>query len=236
MTIKYTDEQIFNLLKEVDVAFGDLLKKSEDVQDDSDKEDEVEGSAEDKAEDAQEDKAEDAQEDKAEAEDKQEQPSQDYDDEDLEELHKMYSSMDDKEKTHHLNALKKALGLEDASAQQAPIEMAKSEEIVKKDEEIALAKSEISSLQAKNEELKKNMEAVSKFLETLKTSVPQRKSVTSVDYIQKTEDTKELSLEQVDKVLSAKVKDSSLSKSDRDAINSYYLSGKSIETIKHLLK
>jgi hypothetical protein len=123
----------------------------------------------------------------------------------------------------------------DKSAEQ-PVDMQKSEELAKRNEEVSLAKAEISSLQAKNAELQKNFDAVAKFLETLNKSVPQRKSVTSIDYIQKSEESKELSNEQVEQVLAKKVKDSSLSKSDRDAINSYYLNGKSIETIKHLLK
>jgi len=222
MTIKYTDEQITNLLKEVEVAFSASLKKSE------------EAPVEKEDEDSEEDKKEDAQEAQDKSPESQEQDF-DYDDEDLEELHKMYSSMGQKEKDAHHNALKKALGLEDKSVEQ-PVDMQKSEELAKRNEEVSLAKAEISSLQAKNAELQKNFDAVAKFLETLNKSVPQRKSVTSIDYIQKSEESKELSNEQVEQVLAKKVKDSSLSKSDRDAINAYYLNGKSIETIKHLLK
>lgn len=241
MTIKYTDEQIANLLKEVEVSFAQSLKKSEEAPEAK----EDEGSDEDKKEDADEakdepaeskedegsdeDKKEDAAEAKDESKDESKDQDFDYDDEDMDELHKMYASMGEKEKAAHHGALKKALGLEDKTEQPVAPDMQKSEEA-------SLAKAEITSLQAKNAELQKSLDAVTKFLDTLNKSVPQRKSITSVDYIQKSEESKEVSSEQVDVILQKKVRDSSLSKSDRDAINTYYLNGKSIETIKHLLK
>lgn len=253
MTIKYTDEQVLKLLNEVELEFGKALQKAEfpakededskeDIKEDADeakaddKDAEVAPDADESKEDegSKEDIKEDAQED---AEKKPEAEDFDYDDDDHAELHKMYSSMGQKEKQAHLDSLHKALGVV-AKQPEAPIApMAKSEDLGKKEEEIALVKAEVATLTAKNAELLKNMEIVKSFLATVQKSVPQRKSIESLDFVKKSEDQeKVLDREEVKAILLQKGRNEALSKSDRLAIDNYCLNGKSVETIKHLLK
>jgi hypothetical protein len=101
-----------------------------------------------------------------------------------------------------------------------------------KDKEIDLLKSEI-------QDVKKEKEAVASFLKKFleKTAPPAGKAITSLDVIAKTEGANRenpLSKSEIHEKLLAKSKDMSLSKSDRDAINSYYFS-KNVETVRHLL-
>ena len=258
MTTKYTDEQVLKLLNEVELEFGKALKKAEfpAKEDEDSKEDAKEDADEAKApadEKDAEDKApeadgEESKEDEGSKEDVKEDADEeknpqaedfDYDDDDHAELHKMYSSMGQKEKQAHLDSLHKALGVvakqPDAQPEVQP-EMVKSE-ILAKNEEVALVKAEVESLKAKNAELQKNMELVKSFLTTVKKSVPERKSITSIDYIKKSEDQeKTFNKNEIDALLLKKGKEINLSKSDRTAIDNYYLNGKSVETIKHLLK
>ncbi|HEY5236361.1 MAG TPA: hypothetical protein VIJ14_09305, partial [Rhabdochlamydiaceae bacterium] len=105
-------------------------------------------------------------------------------------------------------------------------------------EEVTLLKSELEATKAKSEEHKKNLEAVESFLKKfVEKTAPAGKAITSLDIIAKTESAKEgkaLSKSEIHEKLLAKSKDISLSKSDRDAINSYYFS-KNIESVRHLL-
>ena len=60
-----------------------------------------------------------------------------------------------------------------------------------------------------------------------------------MEQIAKSEDfkeEKELSKNEISVILSKKVSSPSLTKSDRDAINAFYLNGANINTISHLLK
>jgi len=107
--------------------------------------------------------------------------------------------------------------------------------------ELELLKSEVAAEKAKTETLQKNLDAVSSFLTKLveKRVAPQGKAITSLDVIAKSESVKEekiLTKNEIDSALSRKAQDSKLEKSDRDAINAYYLNGASIKTINHLLK
>jgi seryl-tRNA synthetase len=105
-------------------------------------------------------------------------------------------------------------------------------------EEVVLLKSELEATKAKSEDYKKNLDAVEAFLKKfVEKTAPAGKAITSLDIIAKTEGGKEekpLSKSEIDAKLLAKAKDHSLSKSDRDAINSYYFS-KNIESVRHLL-
>jgi hypothetical protein len=105
--------------------------------------------------------------------------------------------------------------------------------------EVQILKSELQAAKAEAEATKKNLDAVETFLkEFVKKAAPAGKAITSLDVIAKTESmTKEkpLSKSEIDSKLLAKAKDQSLSKSDRDAINSYYFT-KNIEKVSHLLK
>lgn len=191
-------------------------------------------------------KAEEAKEEKEEkAEDKDDEHC-DYDEEDMEEMHKMYKSMKKAElKTHH-DSIMKAMherGLEKCGEMQ---QMAKSETAEVKEEkpevvkEVELLKSEIEAEKAKSAELKKNLDAVSEFLTKLvKKTAPQGKAITNLDVVAKSEDVqeeKELSKGEITAILGKKAADPSLSKSDREAINAFYLNNASVKTISHLLK
>jgi hypothetical protein len=99
--------------------------------------------------------------------------------------------------------------------------------------------SEVSLLKSERDEYKKNLDAVSAFLtKFVEKTAPAGKAITSLDIIAKSGNEgseKPLQKSEIDAKLLAKAKDISLSKSDRDAINSYYFS-KNVETVRHLLK
>jgi hypothetical protein len=107
--------------------------------------------------------------------------------------------------------------------------------------EVELLKSELGSVNAKYDDLKKNFDAVAAFLTKLveKKAAPAAKAITSLDVIAKSENTEEekpLTKSEIDSVLLKKAQSASTSKTDRDAINAYYLSGESLRSISHLLK
>lgn len=110
--------------------------------------------------------------------------------------------------------------------------------------EKSMNKTEVSEndlLKAENETLKKNFEAVTEFLTKLvKKTAPAGKAITSLDVVAKSEGAGEeqpLTKSEINAILLRKSSDPSLQKSDRDAINSYYLSGQAnINSISHLLK
>lgn len=105
--------------------------------------------------------------------------------------------------------------------------------------EVELLKSELAAEKAKATELKKNFDGVQEFLAKLVKKVPQGKAITSMEQIAKSEgaeQTQELSKSEVNQILLKKSSDPNLSKSDREAINAFYLSKADINTISHLLK
>lgn len=173
------------------------------------------------------------------------QQGHDYDADDMAHLEKMYMSMSDGERKVHHDVIAKL-------AKCGEISMSKSEtvasvevkpEIVKPEpnKELDLLKSEVEAQKAKAEGLQKSLDAVSAFLTKLveKKIAPQGKAITSLDVIAKSEGGKEektFSKSEIDTALSKKAQDPKLEKSDRDAINAYYLSGASINSISHLLK
>lgn len=107
--------------------------------------------------------------------------------------------------------------------------------------EADLLKSEIEALKKENEDSKNQLQAVSAFLTKFveKTSPPPQKAITQLDVIAKgegSEEGKSLSKSEVTEILNKKSADPTLAKSDRDAINEFYLNSAGIETISHLLK
>ena len=148
-------------------------------------------------------------------------------------MHKIYKSMSKGElKVHHGSICK---ALERAEPSKAPAELCKSEQ----NPEIELLKAEVETHKAKNEELKKSLDTVAEILTKLiKKTAPQGKAITSLEAIAKSEATEEkpLTKGEVTAILAKKAADSSLSKSDREAINAFYLSGATINSISHLLK
>lgn len=175
----------------------------------------------------------------------------DYDAEDLEHMSKMYSSMSRGELKAHHDACRRALDSQ-GMAKCGDMSMAKAEEnkavaveaivvpATTPSPEVELLKSENEAVKAKNEGLQKSLDAVTAILTKMveKKAAPQGKAITSLEAIAKSEATEEKSLSkgEVTQILAKKAADPSLKKSDRDAINAFYLTGASIQTISHLLK
>jgi len=169
-----------------------------------------------------------------------------YDEEDMEHMHKMYASMSKAElKAHHDAIMKCGAAAQPAAQPAGDMPMAKSETVqptevkVETQPETALLKSELETTKAQNEELKKNLDGIKEFLTKLVKTVPQGKAITSLDVVAKSEtaqEPKELSKSEISQKLSQKAADPTLTKSDREAINNYYLNGANLNTISHLLK
>lgn len=168
----------------------------------------------------------------------------DYDDEDMGHMHKMYSSMSKGELKAHHEAVKQAYehhGLEKCGEMMGKSETDVSVEISAPNPEIELLKTELDAQKAKSEELKKTLDTVTEFVTKLvsKKTAPAAKAFTSLDVIAKSESSAEekvLTKSEITAILSKKVADPSLAKSDREAINAFYLNGASINSISHLLK
>jgi len=152
----------------------------------------------------------------------------DYDQSDLEEIAGIYSDMSKAQAEVHFAAIQKIFGLGSEN-------MSKSEQ-----------SNEADSLKKENEELKKNLDTVTEIVKKLNQksfSKPQRKAVTDIAYIGKTEsedfvqskDVSKMTKSEIAKTLSEKIKSGALSKSERQAIDNYYLNNATLETIKNLL-
>jgi len=157
--------------------------------------------------------------------------------EEYETVDELYASMEKNEQEAHYNSLKRAIYGEVEEEQ-----IAKSEETEEVEIE-DLAKSENEQLKAENEELKKSYDEVSELLGKLfKKKAPAQKAITATSYIAKSEETQEdevdystMSKSEITSKLN-KVDFGSLQKSDRDAINNFYLNNTSVDKIKHLIK
>lgn len=256
-----TQEQYDKLLADVEKEFSIFLAKAEEqsaqplakaeeAKSEEVKEDSKVESSEPKLEKAEEKKEEEKQEEKKEEEKKEEPKSEehkddehcDYDDEDKEEMHKMYDSMSKGELKVHKDSVEKCW-----MAKCGEMKVMKSEEETKteslskpeEDKNIELLKSETETLKKENDALKKSIEQLTAAMTSFLTKkAPERKAVTDIGFIAKSEESKEetLSKTEIDKILSKKATDYSLSQGDRELIKNYYLSGASVETIRHLLK
>jgi hypothetical protein len=106
--------------------------------------------------------------------------------------------------------------------------------------QIDLMKSELQIAKAETEKSKKEVAAVTDFLKKfVEKTAPAGKAITSLDIIAKTEgstEEKPLQKSEIDARLTAKARELTLSKSDREAINSYYCGSKDIKKVSHLLK
>lgn len=121
-----------------------------------------------------------------------------------------------------------------ASNASKAVQMHKSEDMT-----VELLKSELEAEKAASAELKKSFDKATELLTNFvkKVTVPQGKAITELGVIAKGEEqpVQELSKAEVTKILTSKDQ-TKLTKSDREAINSYYLGGSDINTISHLLK
>lgn len=99
-------------------------------------------------------------------------------------------------------------------------------------------------LKSENEELKKSYEELKNMVDQLFNvkKAPAQKAVTNVNYIAKSEESnsEEIDFSEMSKnEITAKLKTidySGLKKSDREAINNYYLDNGSVDSIKHLIR
>jgi len=224
-------ESEFHKIMKSEQEFAQPLAKSEEEakeKEEEKKEDEKkeEPKAEAKEESKEEPKAE------AKEEEKKDEESHGYDEEDMEEMQKMYASMSKAERMAHKSAIEKCGEMS---------QMAKSEEAQEIfSEKTVLLKSEIESVKKENEELKKNIEGLVAAMNTFVTKrAPARKAITEIEFVKKSEDGNEekpLSKAEIDQILAKKVVDPSLTRADREAINSFYLTNAGVEKIKHLLK
>lgn len=166
----------------------------------------------------------------------------DYDEDDIKVMNEMYASMSKSEAQAHLESLNKTLGVSVKTEENSEIK--KSEEIFKSEND--LLKKEVDGVKKENEELKKSLSGL---LETLKGKVfsaaPARKSITNIDYIAKSEvetskpsketDVSTFSTKEISSILSNKMREGKLSKSERELVVSFYDKKANINDIKHLL-
>ena len=155
----------------------------------------------------------------------------DYSEEDHEEIANIYKNMSKSEAEAHFLALTKSWEIESEPTET----MTKSE-----NEEVSLVKSENSLLKAEVETLQKSIEQLVAALKANVNKAPERKAITSIDYIAKSEQAPKTEVKQYSRMEALKklrtVAQGSLSKSDQDAIVEYTLDNKiSTDTIKHLL-
>lgn len=170
-----------------------------------------------------------------------------YDDEDMDHMNKMYMSMSKAELKAHHDSCRMALDSQGMQKCGDGMGMAKSEELAsfevkvpQLEAETVLLKSELSAEKAKTAELQKKVDLAAEFMGKLaaKKSAPQGKAITSLEVISKSENTTEektFTKEEVTSILNKKVTDPTLTKSDREAINNYYLGSKDIKIVRHLL-
>lgn len=256
------DQKDLTVKPESEVASVETLAKAEEEKKPEEKKDEAKEEQKPEAKDAKPAEAEGEKKPEAEAKPAEEAKPEDapahgdaghdYDADDMAHLKKMYMSMSKSELlAHHDMAVEALDEMAKGDISQEKPAMTKSEEIKpieikteesKPNQEVELLKSELSASNAKFEELKKNFDAVAAFLTKLveKKTAPAAKAITSLDVIAKSEgageEDKTLTKSEIDSALNKKSSDPSLKKSDRDAINAYYLSGASINSISHLLK
>lgn len=216
----YTKEQVDEMLSQVEQEFenalGSIAKSEENIEEENDIEVEAQESEElEKSEDQE----------------------VETEEEDYETIDDLYASMTKSEQEAHYAAVKKSLYGEEIEAQQEEVEE-KIEKAEENDEE------EVEMLKSENEELKKNYEELKSMVDQLFNvkKAPAQKAVTNVNYIAKSEESnsEEIDFSEMSKnEITAKLKTidySGLKKSDREAINNYYLDNGSVDSIKHLIR
>ena len=229
--MNYSEKEMAALINEVENQFSDHLKKAEN--------DEVKVNLQ-KSEEA---NKENVSEEIEVVLEKSENTGFDYDEEDYGEMDTMYASMNKAEQAAHYASICKSLSIEvTPSNEESNTDMKKSET-----ETNDLHKSELASKDVEIGDLKKSIEtlttAMSKFV---KARAPQRKAVTNIEYIaksegdvkkseEKSEDVSKLSKSEISKRLSAKIRSGELKKSERDQITNYYDNTIKFDKIKHLL-
>jgi hypothetical protein len=156
--------------------------------------------------------------------------SEGYSTEEIEELSSIYAGLSKAEVEAHYEALTKHW---ETDTQEV---MTKSE-----NEETSLVKSENALLKSENDNLKKSIEDLVAALKANVNKAPERKAITSVEYIAKSEqapktEVKQYSRPEAISKLRSVAQEKALSKSDQEAVMNFTLDNTlSTETIKHLL-
>jgi hypothetical protein len=254
--MKYSEKELAALISEVEKEFTDHLKKAE-----AETEQPVAKAEQADAEASQEVKAAAAEEQAVvEKSENTETPADefDYSDEDVQEMDGLYSSMSKSEKEAHYKSVKKALFGENEGAETVEKTEENTDEVVAKTEEKEndLVKSEDlkkaeeanEALKKENEDLKKSFSnQIKKLNGFVSKPAPKQKAITKIEYVAKSEDgvedskkedevdVEKLTKSEISTRLNDKIRSGELKKTERELINAYYLEGKSIETIKHLL-
>lgn len=245
--MKYNEQDMAALISEVEAQFAEHLAKAEAGNEESMKKSEEIEEIVEQAQDA----IEASDHEEVQKSETTEDVDFDYDEEDIAEMDKMYASMTKSEAAAHYDSIKRALGDDSEEVVEKNEEvMTKSEEEMDSSDETGLLKSELDSVKKENQELKKSFEnlteALTKYVKKAP-SAPKQKAITRIEYIAKSEDevmeksekkevnVDKLSKTEVSKILSAKIRDGKLEKSDREKVNQYYLEAGSIDNIKHLL-
>ena len=176
-----------------------------------------------------------------------------------EELEQIYGSMAPEELERHYMVIRQhmqaAYAQQDPGQQPAP-EAPAPEQAPPPEQPMAMSekaqndlnKSEFDSLKAENVKMKAETESIKKSLDLMAKALevgftPKRKSVEGLEFIKKSEadnpDAQPLSKSEIKSQINALYSDnskvSSLSKSDRDAIDSYLLDGSGKETVEKIL-
>lgn len=241
------ESELSTMLKSAQAESAQPLVKSEEAPKEENKEEEKkeeakeepqESKAEESSSDEKKDEAPKAEENKEESDDE----SHGYDNEDMEEMSKMYTSMSKGELKAHKESIEKCwMGKCGETTQ-----MVKSEETTKIEpttvvvEESTLLKSELDTIKKENQDLKKNIDGLVSAINSYVTKkAPARKAITDIEFVKKSEEANEvkpLTKSEIKEILAKKAQDPSLPSKDREAINQFYLTNASVEKISHLLK
>lgn len=237
MGVKYSEQELANLISEVETQFSAELKKAEE---------EIAALAKSETETVIEPVVADSVE-----------TAVTYTDEDISEMNKMYSQMTKSEAELHYEAVKKAVFGEQAiEKSEKPVVEVKPAEVkpviekidLTKSEEFVALKKESDEVKKQNEDLKKSIEALVVGLTKNIKAAPARKAITQlseIDYIKKNEteivavdtvDVSKLTDSEISKRLVEKIREGKLNKKESDQINSYYAKEINLDAIKHLLQ
>jgi hypothetical protein len=158
-----------------------------------------------------------------------------YTEEDFKEMDTLYKSMNKDEAEAHYKSLKKAIF---GDVQETEIKKSEALDLAKSEND--LLKSEVAKIAKEKEDLQKNFDKATEVLAKIVKTVPQRKAITEIQFVNKTEvETKavdKMSKKDVANKLSTQINSGKLEKKDLDLISDFYNKPNgSIELIKHLL-
>jgi hypothetical protein len=158
-----------------------------------------------------------------------------YTEEDFKEMDTLYKSMNKDEAEAHYKSLKKAIF---GDVQETEIKKSEALDLAKSEND--LLKSEVAKITKEKEDLQKNFDKATEVLGKIVKTVPQRKAITEIQFVNKTDtdkkDATKLNKRDVADKLSTQISSGKLEKKDLDAISDYYNKPNgSIELIKHLL-